>query len=56
VRLEAGESAPVALVLEPRDLQVWDAGVHAWAPVSGTFTVFVGASSRDVRLQGQFIQ
>ena len=33
-------------------MSVWDAATHAWAPVAGDFGVFVGASSRDIRLKG----
>ena len=49
-------SAIVAFdALDPkRDLAIWDEGKHAWASVAGTFGVHVGASSRDVRLTGQF--
>ena len=31
---------------------VWDADAHDWKDVSGTFKVYVGASSRDIRLTG----
>jgi beta-glucosidase len=51
VHLAAGESAAVTLTLTPRDLMVWDG---AWASVSGPFSAFVGASNRDLRLQGEF--
>lgn len=54
VLLDVGEGVAVAVTLTPRDLSVWDAGVHAWARVSGSFAVHVGASSRDFRLSGSF--
>jgi len=54
VELAPGAQAPVAFALSPRDLSTWDAGAHAWARARGAFRVRVGASSRDVRLEGGF--
>ncbi|MEA2650513.1 MAG: hypothetical protein QOI85_234, partial [Chloroflexota bacterium] len=31
----------------------WDERIGGWAPARGTFTIEVGASSRDIRLLGQ---
>lgn len=52
--LEAGETTSVGFGLTRRDLSVWDAAAQAWALLPGTYTVFVGASSRDLRLNGTF--
>ena len=51
VALAPGESRKVELDLTARDLSVWNDDAHQWREVSGTFEVFVGASSRDIRLQ-----
>jgi len=54
VELAAGAASPVSFTLTQRDISTWDAGAHAWAPARGDFKVRVGASSRDVRLEGGF--
>ncbi|GHC75025.1 glycosyl hydrolase [Nocardiopsis terrae] len=50
--LEPGESTRIELPLTGRDLSVWDPRDHRWSLAAGTYTVSVGASSRDVRLTG----
>jgi len=45
-----GSAETVSLELSPRELSIWDASLHKWAVVSGTFKVMVGSSSRDFRL------
>jgi len=47
--LAPGESKTVSIQLTNRDISIWDDQQHKWAVVSGTFGVFVGASSRDIR-------
>jgi len=51
--LGAGESATVEMTLADRDTSIWGVAEHKWVPVSGTFGVHVGASSRDIRLVGE---
>jgi beta-glucosidase len=51
VYLAAGESRPITLHIEPRSLQYWSAERGRWVRLGGARTVFVGASSRDLRLQ-----
>ncbi|PSN73952.1 beta-glucosidase 1 precursor [Corynespora cassiicola Philippines] len=53
LRLEAGQSGTTEFKLRRRDLSVWDSARQNWVVPTGDFTVFVGASSRDVRLQGK---
>ncbi|KAI1850299.1 hypothetical protein JX266_004157 [Neoarthrinium moseri] len=50
--LHAGESATVRFELTRRDISVWDTVSQQWAVQGGNYTVFVGGSSRDVRLNG----
>ena len=45
-------TATVALVLSDREVSEWDVGAKSWTVVKGTFKVFVGSSSRDIRLEG----
>lgn len=53
VALEPGESVRVGLPLTGRDLSVWDSRDGRWSLAAGTYTVSVGASSRDLRLLGE---
>lgn len=52
--LNATQSATVTFELTRRDLSVWDTTMQKWSLPRGTYTVFVGASSRDLRLNGTF--
>lgn len=51
VRLKAGESRSVVLHVAPRKLQYWSTENARWMTAEGRRTVFVGASSRDLRLR-----
>jgi beta-glucosidase len=48
--LKAEEAAMVSFELTPRDVSVWDPSKHTWVLVEGEFKVFLGSSSRDLRL------
>jgi beta-glucosidase len=50
--LAPGASASVELNLEPNDTSIWSTESHSYQKVVGDFSVFVGASSRDIRLTG----
>lgn len=50
--LEAGESGTATFNLRKRDLAVWNVEGKQWVIPSGSFGVGVGASSRDIRLEG----
>ncbi|PCH05918.1 Glycoside hydrolase, superfamily [Penicillium occitanis (nom. inval.)] len=52
--LAAGASGTATFDLTRRDLSYWDVSKQKWVVPSGVFTVYVGASSRDIRLQGTF--
>jgi len=54
VKLTAGQSSTVQMSLNARDLSVWDTPSQSWKRPSGAFNVFVGASSKDIRLTGNF--
>ncbi|MCK8673037.1 glycoside hydrolase family 3 C-terminal domain-containing protein [Rhodococcus sp. HM1] len=49
VHLAAGESREVRIPVRRADLAYWDTRVDAWVVEGGTYTVEVGASSRDIR-------
>ncbi|TIC79331.1 glycoside hydrolase family 3 C-terminal domain-containing protein [Nocardioides sp. GY 10127] len=52
VDLEAGASATVEIRIENRDLEVWDPRVDHFVLEPGAYSVWVGASSRDLPLEG----
>ena len=55
VALDMGESCQVSLPLTRKDLSYWSVVRQNWVmPTEGLFTVGVGASSRDVRVEGRW--
>ena len=54
VLLAPGASTEVTFPLSDRDISIWDVSSHGWSPQKGVFKVMVGASSRDIRLNGDF--
>jgi beta-glucosidase len=55
VSIPAGQSKSVALHVEPRRLQYWSTPSGSWQIATGSRTVYVGASSRDMRLQADTV-
>ncbi|KAF6805234.1 glycosyl hydrolase family protein [Colletotrichum musicola] len=55
LRLAAGESGTATFVLRRKDLSYWDVRSQNWIVPAGTFAVKVGASSRDIRLEGELV-
>lgn len=53
VSIPAGQSKNVALHVEPRRLEYWSAANGRWETPTGARTVYVGASSRDLKLQAE---
>ena len=51
VSLAPGESRQVTITLGPQELSCWNPAAHARFVPSGTFTIAVGGSSRDLPLQ-----
>jgi beta-glucosidase len=49
ITLDVGGDDLVVFELSVRDFSIWDVDAHAWSPLSGTFTVYVGAASDDIR-------
>lgn len=52
VDLQPGESQTVSITLSRYDLSMWDVTSQSWMRARGTYSVSVGASSRDLRLKG----
>lgn len=55
VWVPAGESRDVSFVLRRRDLSYWDTAAQEWKVERGTYGVWVGASSRDLRVNGEIL-
>ena len=51
--LGPGQAVPVRISIDGRQLSCWSAAKHAWALVEGERPVYVGSSSRDIRLAGK---
>jgi beta-glucosidase len=56
LELEPGETREVSVTLDPnatsRPLSYWNTSTNGWERASGDYQVYVGASSRDIRLTG----
>ena len=53
VRLKVGETKSVTFTLDPRSFSIYDAPLHRWTCLPGTYEVLVGTSSRDLPLHGR---
>jgi beta-glucosidase len=53
IELKPGESEKVKLHIGARELSYWSTVKHDWVLASGDRPVYVGSSSRDIRLQGR---
>ncbi|KAL4805163.1 putative beta-glucosidase D [Aspergillus unguis] len=54
VFVKKGEQTEVTFELRRRDISYWDVKAQNWAVAEGKYGVSVGASSRDLRVHGQF--
>ncbi|KAF4226512.1 hypothetical protein CNMCM8980_004732 [Aspergillus fumigatiaffinis] len=52
--LQPGQVGRATFELTRRDLSYWDVQQQKWVVPSGTFKVYVGSSSRDIREEGSF--
>lgn len=55
VGLNPGETVEISLSVSARDLSFYDEITDDWKLEKGEYTVFVGSSSGDIRLEGSFI-
>jgi beta-glucosidase len=51
VFLAPGQTKHVRVKVDPERLAYWNIAANAWAVAPGQYKVFVGSSSRDIRLQ-----
>jgi beta-glucosidase len=54
IEIAAGEAVQVQMQIPLADLAYFDVGQKAWVTQSGLYQVYVGSSSRDIRLQDAF--
>ncbi|KAI4741476.1 beta-glucosidase-related glycosidase [Aureobasidium sp. EXF-12298] len=55
VPLQPGHTKRVNIPLTRRDLSVWDVVAQQWKLQAGSYELWVGASSRDVKLEGELV-
>lgn len=53
ISLAASASGTATFNLRRKDLSYWDTASQTWILPAGTFNIYVGASSRDIRLTRQ---
>ncbi|CAO3595855.1 unnamed protein product [Absidia cylindrospora] len=54
VFLKHSQATTVHLTFGKRELSVWDSGKSNWVLTSGVYTLYIGASSRDIRQSTTF--
>ncbi|KAL3257688.1 hypothetical protein ABHI18_006659 [Aspergillus niger] len=54
VEIASGKQSQVTFKLRRRDISYWDVPAQQWLVASGDYKVYVGASSRDLKLNGTF--
>jgi beta-glucosidase len=54
VDIKVGQREHVKFDLRCHDISYWDVKTQKWAVAPGTYTIYVGASSRDMGLHGTF--
>jgi beta-glucosidase len=53
LRLKPGESKTITLTLDERSFAYYNVPEKAWSLETGTYRILIGASSRDIRLEGK---
>jgi beta-glucosidase len=55
IQLDPSASSVASFTLSlPTDVSIFDVIIDDWSAVSGNFTIYIGSSSRDIRLQSSF--
>lgn len=54
VMLQPGESKRVTMTIDPYWLSYWDVSNHKWAIEPGSYTLWIGTSSRDLTAKAEF--
>ena len=54
MEIKKGQQSEVRFNLRCRDISYWDIKAQNWVVTPGSYHVYVGASSRDLRKRGSF--
>jgi beta-glucosidase len=54
VVLNPGESTTVSIQLDQRSFSYWSVREHQWKIPAGTFTIMVGSSSEDIKIEADY--
>jgi beta-glucosidase len=52
--IESGQSVDFKLSIPKSEMEIWDTYSQSWISSRGTFQVYIGASSRDIKWRGSF--
>ena len=55
VQVPLGGQTRVHIPFTEHTFRVWDSVKHEWTVVKGTYTIYIGRSSRDIRLKQTFV-
>jgi beta-glucosidase len=55
VHLKPAQESAVSISLTENDVSVWNQTSRSWVVVSGEYGIYVGSSSRDIKLKFFFI-
>ena len=55
VFLKKGEETEVVFDLEKADFEYYNTSLHQWVAENGLYKILIGASSRDIRLEGNVV-
>ena len=55
ISLKPGESKEVKFTLGKRDFAYWNPEIHNWHVETGSFTIYIGSSSADIRLTEKIV-
>jgi beta-glucosidase len=54
VPLTPATSEVITFSLGAKDLHIWDTVSGGWSLVAGTYSIYIGSTSRDIRISGSF--
>ena len=55
VFLKSGEEKKISFILAKEDFSYYNVMLHSWVVENGVYDIYVGASSRDIRLKGSIL-
>ena len=55
IHLEKGETKEIEFILADEQLAYYNTSLKKWVTEPGVYDILIGASSRDIRLQGEYM-